>query len=248
MTTHYQNPQWLNSISKQFEFFYLMKYLKPICLIFFLGLFSLVLVNQAEAATDFVSVIDPGNGAGADYTSLSAWEAAVQSDLMVATTKVFSWSIASGTIPDLGSVTGLFSGATASATHMTASTTDTGSAQILLTNINGTFQSGEQVYLTSTGASSTYAVLSDAGDSAIAVATCRTSDGSPDTTAVIIDGWTTSATNYIKIWTDPDEPYRHRGVWDESGYRLELNNDVILDLEEYARIDGLQIYKTGGTG
>ena len=41
----------------------------------------------------------------------------------------------------------------------------------------------------------------------------------PDTTAVTIDGWTTDATRYVKIYTTPEA--RHSGVWSTGKYRLE---------------------------
>ena len=216
------------------------KFLYAICFIFGLA-FSAQAVN---AATEFISTIDPDNAAGTDYTSLSAWEGAVQADLTSASTSVFSYSTASGTIPDLAGIQGETSGATASSTHMTASTT---SSQILLTNIVGTFQSGETVYIQGQATSTTYVILSNTGDSAIAVATCRSTGGTADTAAVDIDGWTTSATNYIKIWTDPDDVYgRHGGKWDEGKYRLEVENPsaVINIAENYTHIEGLQIQLT----
>ena len=80
----------------------------------------------------------------------------------------------------------------------------------------------------------------------IALATCRSTGGSADTTPVTILGWTTDATRYIKIWTDPTESYRHNGVWDETKYRLVWSSGYAtgalyiqaLDI----KIDGLQIY------
>ena len=55
----------------------------------------------------------------------------------------------------------------------------------------------------------------------IAIAKCRCTGGTADT-SVSIDGWTTSSTQYIKIWTDPAESYRHAGVYPSSGniYRM----------------------------
>jgi Purple acid Phosphatase, N-terminal domain/Fibronectin type III domain len=69
-----------------------------------------------------------------------------------------------------------------------------------------------------------------------------------DTTAVVVNGWTTDADNYIRIYT----PYktsevgvtqRHDGKWSTSGYRLEIAgaNNGIHEEAGYVRIDGLQI-------
>jgi len=56
---------------------------------------------------------------------------------------------------------------------------------------------------------------------------------SPDTTTVIISGWTTDATRYIKIYTTASA--RHNGKWG-TGY-MRTNNITIS--EENVRIDGL---------
>ena len=81
----------------------------------------------------------------------------------------------------------------------------------------------------------------------IAIASCRASAGSADTTAVTISGWTTSATNYIKIYTTAEA--RHSGVWDDSKYRLSINSSSapLSNSQEYTVIDGLQ-FKNIGTG
>ena len=64
-----------------------------------------------------------------------------------------------------------------------------------------------------------------------------------DTTAVVIDGWTTDAADYIKIYTPTSE--RHVGVWNTSKYRLEVTGLVgsaaIINKESFVRIDGLQV-------
>lgn len=58
-----------------------------------------------------------------------------------------------------------------------------------------------------------------------------------DTTAVDIDGWTTDATHYIRVYAAQN----HGGVYDVTSYRLEPNdtNWTLLCREEYARIEGL---------
>jgi hypothetical protein len=123
---------------------------------------------------EVVKIIDPDNGSGTDYTSLSNWEAAQQGDL-------------------------------------------------------------------TTGAR----------DGEIAVAKCRSTGGTADTTAVTVDGWTTSATEYIKIWCDPAESYRFTGKWDTAKYRLSTNYSGYYCLqvwEQYLVVDGVQFYYFGSTG
>ena len=52
----------------------------------------------------------------------------------------------------------------------------------------------------------------------IAIAQIDGAWNSPDTTAVAIDGWTTSAINYIRIYTT--EEARHDGKWSDNAYRF----------------------------
>ncbi|NIO61946.1 MAG: hypothetical protein GTO35_04930, partial [Gammaproteobacteria bacterium] len=73
-----------------------------------------------------------------------------------------------------------------------------------------------------------------------------------DTTSVNIDGWTTGANNYIKIYTpylssEVGASQRHNGKWDNGKYRLEVTSDTssaISDSANYIRIEGLQVSMT----
>lgn len=117
-------------------------------------------------ATTVTKIVDPDNGTGTDYTSLSAWEAGMQKDLVSA--------------------------------------------------------------------------------DEISVAKCRCTGGTADTTAFSINGWTTDATRYIKIWTDPSEGYRHSGTYPSGNkYRFEVTNqDGFSICEEYVRVDGIALQLT----
>ena len=79
----------------------------------------------------------------------------------------------------------------------------------------------------------------------IAVAKCRCTGGTADTTEVSIDGWTISTTQFVKIWTDTAESYRHSGKWETGNkYRLIPNVDeaFALDINEsYTQIIGLMV-------
>ncbi|MCK4945950.1 MAG: hypothetical protein KAS59_06785, partial [Alphaproteobacteria bacterium] len=211
----------------------------------FLSLDTLNNINWnclAFSVAEFVSIVDPDSGAGTDYTSLASWESNNQVDLSAATTLVFSHSGITGIIADTNSVTGTTSGATADVVHAT-------STQILLENVSGgPFESGEQIYQIQ---DTNYVTISNTGDMAISVASCRSSAGTADTTAVIIDGWTTLDTNYIKIYTEAEN--RHSGIWSESVYRLSgtvaANDTYILDIKEnYVEVEGLQISLTNSGG
>src|SRR3990167_9466847 len=67
-----------------------------------------------------------------------------------------------------------------------------------------------------------------------------------DTTAVIVDGWTTDATRYIEIYgVASDKTASNTGIWSTGRYRLEvasaLNSAALKILEAYARVDSLQV-------
>jgi len=87
----------------------------------------------------------------------------------------------------------------------------------------------------------------------IAVATCRCTGGTADTTIFTIAGWTTSATQYIKIWTDPAESYGPvDGKWTTGNhYRLEATGGNVIDTDSsgVVRIDilNLQVECNRGT-
>ncbi len=71
--------------------------------------------------------------------------------------------------------------------------------------------------------------------------------GGADTTLVDIDGYTTDATHYIKIYTDSAN--RAGGIWSTSKYiRRGSDATVFLMREDYTWIDGLQIEEVSQTG
>jgi hypothetical protein len=78
----------------------------------------------------------------------------------------------------------------------------------------------------------------------IAVATCRCTGGTADTTILVIAGWTTSATQYWKIWTDPAESYRHNGTY-QTGNKYRHVSTTVDNINlwvdcSYGEIHGLQ--------
>ncbi len=87
----------------------------------------------------------------------------------------------------------------------------------------------------------------------IRIATCRhaTATSTADQVAVTITGWTTDATRYIKIWTDPTESYRHNGKWDDSKYRLDTGTTEARSLNisvGWVRVEGLQVTNISPSG
>ena len=64
--------------------------------------------------------------------------------------------------------------------------------------------------------------------------------------SVTIDGWTTGASNYIKIYTpvnllEAGTSQRHNGTWG-NGYRI---TGYLIISDEYVRVDGLSVYQSG---
>ncbi len=162
---------------------------------------------------EFISTI---RASGGDYTTLSTWEAAVNCDLTASSTKVFSHSGITGTMPDNSSVSGATSGATATLVHATNS-------QILLKNISGTFQSGEQVQIDS----SNYVVISDNGYGAIATAHPYNDWPNGLEDSLTINGWTVDSTKYVNVYVLKSE--RHKGIAKDrngnyTGFAMRENN------------------------
>jgi hypothetical protein len=82
-------------------------------------------------------------------------------------------------------------------------------------------------------------------------------DSGADTTGVTINGWTTNASNYIKIYTpyntltEVNQTQRHSGKWDGSKYNMSLgngDNQAIYVNNNDIWIDGLQILRTVDSG
>jgi len=206
-------------------------------------LLTTALVSQAFAATEFVCTIMQSGG---DYSILNSWAAANQCNLT--TSVVLSHGGKTGTIVDGSFVKGATSGAYGTATHAT-------STQICINGITGTFVNGEVINKTDvlngtpTGTGSVTAT--SVPDSVIAVAKIDGAWTAADTTAVTINGWTTSATNYIKIYTTTAA--RHTWKWDTTKYNIAITataiDTKILDIKEnYVRIEGLQAFLTNSAG
>ncbi len=185
---------------------------------------------------EFISTI---RATGGDYSSLSSWESANQTDLTATTTKVFSHGGITGTIADTDTITGSTSGATANVVHATTT-------QILLESISGTFQSGEQVQVDA----SNLVTISDAGFGAISTAECYNDWPSGLVEDYVsISGWTTGKNNYVKVYTPQGQ--RHNGVLKNesgnyTGFTIKQTNysgktSVFGNEQNYTIIDGIII-------
>jgi len=71
---------------------------------------------------------------------------------------------------------------------------------------------------------------------------CKASSGSADTTAVTLDGFTTSATYDLTILVDSAD--RHDGKYNTSKYRLEVTGRALEIKDNYVRVEGLQVQFT----
>ena len=68
-----------------------------------------------------------------------------------------------------------------------------------------------------------------------------------DTTACVVNGFTTTQTNYLEIRTETSG--RHAGVWSDSVYRLSVTDASALTInDDWVRVTGLQIKTTTTTG
>jgi hypothetical protein len=215
---------------------------KGMFFVFLFFLFFLLSANHAHGATEFISIVDTGAASDSDYSSLSTWETAIGTNLTAPSTLVFT-GIVTGTAPiDGSSVTLYRSGAPVGVGATVVHTVKTGT-KILLKNVSNPsygFTTGDQWRI---DASNLFTIDATTPDQPQITAKCRATTGVADTTAVVIDGWDTDATHFIKVWTDPAENYRHQGKWDESKFRLSSapgSGGPITINTPYARLDGLQ--------
>jgi len=192
------------------------------------------------APAEFVCDILPSGG---DYADVQSWETAVQCDLVGAETRVFSSSL-NGAVND-GAVCELYRlGSSQGLTGRVAHVTDT---QALLTDIGNPlfgFQAGD-VWRLDAG---NYVTIASTGHSAIAVARIG-GLWTNATPGFVIDGFTTSSNNYVRIYAESSA--RHRGKWSEQAFRVEATNHargLVVVSNNFVELDGLQIrHCTDGT-
>jgi hypothetical protein len=190
---------------------------------------------------EFTSSIQETKGAG-DYQTLSAWENAVECDLTASTTRTYAGT-GTGELSENDTLT-LYRNSTAQS--VTGALVATTSDQILIDGLNGTttyaVQTGDYWRKDATNYFTVSGTGNDLGASARATAEIDGSWTSADTAAVTINGWTTDANHYIKIYTT--DTARHNGTWDETKYRLEIGGHAINAIENFVRIEGLQVQVT----
>ena len=165
----------------------------------YLILLLLLLNFNILAVTEFVVTL---NKTGQDYDTLTEAVAALKlaGNITASDCKVFAHGGITGTIADSASVSGVSSGATGTVIHCT-------STQILIDAISGTFQA-EQIQVDGDN----YVTSTDTGDGVALRMDIYDDDGTLTETGSYIDtsGFTTSATNYVKISAPEGE--RHSGT------------------------------------
>lgn len=81
----------------------------------------------------------------------------------------------------------------------------------------------------------------------IACAKCRCTAGTPDSSDVDFSSWTTDATRYVKVWTDPGEAYRPSMVKTVSG-NVYRHTGHLYGSAAYFRMDGIHWTDSGSYG
>ena len=72
--------------------------------------------------------------------------------------------------------------------------------------------------------------------------------------AVVVDGWTTSEDNYVKVYTpylknEVGESQRHNGIWESGKYWVSNTSGATIYIgQEFTEVDGLQVDVAQGTG
>lgn len=208
----------------------------------------LSLASPAFAVTQYAVTVAPSGG---DFTSLFSWNDIMKCDLTAASTVTFAYTGLTGTVAPGAWIKGASSAAYGQVIHRTAT-------RVLVKSVSGTFTYTDdgwgtiitEVVNVTNGANGAIAgtgsfTTGSAQDTAFVTVAISGTWTSPDTTAVAIDGWTTSATNFISIWTD--WATRQKGIWNTSTYyRLEVtatgNDQYALSVkEEYVTLCGLQV-------
>ncbi len=201
-------------------------------------------IGADEVSVEFTPTVMQSGG---DYSSLYAWEEGVKTDLTAASTLVFSGTRSAAISDNIPVYLCRYSGGTYQYQTVSANNRHATTTQILVQSISNTTFAYQTTpnpdrWYSVSNCSGNYFEISNKGDPAIAVAKIDGAWTSADTSAVSIDGWTTSFANYIRIYTTAAA--RHSGKWDTGKYRLEVTNPStasIVNYEDYVRIDGLQV-------
>jgi len=195
------------------------------------------------AVNDFVCTI---RASGGDYTNLSTWEVAIQSDLTVSNSMVFTVSS-----------TGTYSSATDDGTNVTFTGGGTGwlhhinsSSKAYITQCSGLISNGT---VTVWGSSNTFTVADTGQQVGLAIAECYNDWPSGLDDTVTISGWTTDSDNYVKITTPTSE--RHNGVpksgANYTGFAIKESGSWVQTLElgeHYTVVEGIIVDAAGKSG
>jgi len=183
-------------------------------------------------ATEFICAVGPGQK---DYTSMAAWEAACESNITNAQTRVYSISGVVGVVHDAATITGSNNDYVAFVKHVT----DT---QVMLYHdtVDEVYENNEYVHMDSDN----YIVIAangGNGDTVISVQEFATSDGSPDG-YFSNAGWTTSSTN--KIIFRPQMGHEATVPYSKVRYRIESTTAMTI----FGHVEIYQLQASGLNG
>jgi hypothetical protein len=215
------------------------KVITAVAVFILLALLLSVLPAQRTGADPDVDFVCKIRSSGGDYTTLSAWEAAIESDLTVAPSMVF-------TVSD----TGTYDSATDDGDTITFSGGGTGTLKHINTDnkayivsCTGTIDTGTVTCDTS---SHTFAI-SDTGDQiGLAIAECYNDWPSGLDDSLTISGWTADASHHVKVYAPESE--RHDGMMksgtDYAGFTLVGSGTKISISALYTEIEGIALDST----
>ncbi len=185
---------------------------------------------KADASNDFTCTI---RATGGDYDKLSTWETAIQADLTAVTSKVFAVDDI-GTydaVQDDGQLVTFNGGGTGTLKHISTEN------KAFIVDCSGTIDTGT-VNISGTGHSFS---ISDSGNQiGLAIAECYNDWPSGLDDTLIIDGWVTGVSNYVKVTVAAG--HRHNGAAG-TGFRIEPSTagHGIQTLEDYTQIEWVEI-------
>ena len=196
-----------------------------------------MLATTAFGDRDFVCKIRAA-GMGGDYSTLSAWETAIQSDLTSVNSRVFVVSsLGTYSTSDDGKSVTFTGGGTGTLKHINTA------SNAYVVSCSGTIEAGT-VNVTAGGSFD----IGDTGEQVgLAVAECYNDWPATGLSPTEINGWTVNSSHYIRIYAPAGQ--RHNGIpksgANYTGFALKMTADWgnLIVWHGYTRIGGIIIDK-----
>lgn len=189
-------------------------------------------VGPDEALPDSISKIREATQSDADFSTLSSWESALDSNLTATSSMVFPVSSVGSfdKATDLDQAVTFASGAIGTLKMLNSSDV------AYITDISGTVERG---YVTVDSNAHVFGIANEGERVGRAVAECYNDWGvSGLSDRLNIDGWTVDSEHYVKVYAP--EGQRHTGVAG-TGFHFNANYSYAIYTNSYAEIDGLEI-------